>query len=276
MHHETAPRETAHPPVETGAVTNQAASLLIQAGRLLSGHVRARVKALPDAVPALIAVLDDPALQKTQSPGEGYAPIHAATLLGELKDAAAIGPLLDALRRSEPMEIIHSTLIDSLTQFGRLALEPALAAAAAAGDQDYEEAVASVVAELGVRDPRVFELLLRVFERKVDLGAAYLAQYGDPAALPVLHQAFEGAQVVEGNALRNSAVTELRAAIEDLGGELTPAEQAKVRGADQVRRRWLAGLGLGRRVAAAPKPGRNDLCPCGSGKKYKKCHLLQE
>jgi hypothetical protein len=20
------------------------------------------------------------------------------------------------------------------------------------------------------------------------------------------------------------------------------------------------------------KPGRNDLCPCGSGKKYKKCH----
>lgn len=24
------------------------------------------------------------------------------------------------------------------------------------------------------------------------------------------------------------------------------------------------------------KPGRNDPCPCGSGKKYKKCHLLQE
>jgi uncharacterized protein YecA (UPF0149 family) len=21
-----------------------------------------------------------------------------------------------------------------------------------------------------------------------------------------------------------------------------------------------------------PKVGRNDLCPCGSGKKYKKCH----
>ena len=23
---------------------------------------------------------------------------------------------------------------------------------------------------------------------------------------------------------------------------------------------------------AASKAGRNDLCPCGSGKKYKKCH----
>jgi preprotein translocase subunit SecA len=24
--------------------------------------------------------------------------------------------------------------------------------------------------------------------------------------------------------------------------------------------------------AGAKKVGRNDLCPCGSGKKYKKCH----
>ncbi|MCX8072875.1 MAG: SEC-C metal-binding domain-containing protein [Candidatus Binatia bacterium] len=24
--------------------------------------------------------------------------------------------------------------------------------------------------------------------------------------------------------------------------------------------------------AAGPKVGRNDPCPCGSGKKYKKCH----
>lgn len=27
---------------------------------------------------------------------------------------------------------------------------------------------------------------------------------------------------------------------------------------------------------AAPKVGRNDACPCGSGKKYKKCCLGQE
>jgi uncharacterized protein YecA (UPF0149 family) len=25
-------------------------------------------------------------------------------------------------------------------------------------------------------------------------------------------------------------------------------------------------------VRDAPKVGRNDPCPCGSGKKYKKCH----
>lgn len=29
-------------------------------------------------------------------------------------------------------------------------------------------------------------------------------------------------------------------------------------------------------VIAAPKIGRNDLCPCGSGKKYKVCHGKDE
>jgi preprotein translocase subunit SecA len=27
-----------------------------------------------------------------------------------------------------------------------------------------------------------------------------------------------------------------------------------------------------RPVVAGPKIGRNDLCPCGSGQKFKKCH----
>ena len=41
--------------------------------------------------------------------------------------------------------------------------------------------------------------------------------------------------------------------------------------------RGPAGKGLGaparpERPAAVKTPGRNDPCPCGSGKKYKKCH----
>ncbi len=31
-------------------------------------------------------------------------------------------------------------------------------------------------------------------------------------------------------------------------------------------------LGTPKTVVRAPQPGRNDPCPCGSGKKYKKCH----
>jgi uncharacterized protein YecA (UPF0149 family) len=29
-------------------------------------------------------------------------------------------------------------------------------------------------------------------------------------------------------------------------------------------------------IRRPPKPGRNDPCWCGSGKKYKKCHLGQD
>jgi uncharacterized protein YecA (UPF0149 family) len=29
---------------------------------------------------------------------------------------------------------------------------------------------------------------------------------------------------------------------------------------------------IARATAAVPEVGRNDPCPCGSGKKYKKCH----
>ena len=34
------------------------------------------------------------------------------------------------------------------------------------------------------------------------------------------------------------------------------------------------GAAAGRQMRAAPMPGRNDPCPCGSAKKYKKCHGL--
>jgi len=37
-------------------------------------------------------------------------------------------------------------------------------------------------------------------------------------------------------------------------------------------RKRSAGPDDGRPVRKAAMPGRNDLCPCGSGKKYKKCH----
>ena len=40
------------------------------------------------------------------------------------------------------------------------------------------------------------------------------------------------------------------------------------------RNRWMgAGFGSGEPVRReAPKISRNDLCPCGSGEKFKKCH----
>jgi SEC-C motif-containing protein len=52
-------------------------------------------------------------------------------------------------------------------------------------------------------------------------------------------------------------------------------EQGGVSGAVQENSRFVceqgAWLYVDGDLQAAPKPGRNDPCPCGSGKKYKKC-----
>ena len=36
--------------------------------------------------------------------------------------------------------------------------------------------------------------------------------------------------------------------------------------------RYFAAVVRAGSIRKAAEPGRNDPCPCGSGKKYKKCH----
>ena len=61
-------------------------------------------------------------------------------------------------------------------------------------------------------------------------------------------------------------VIEVAAAIQSLGGALTPAQQEKAGAVEKAWKRAYAQLRL-------RDTGRNDACPCGSGTKYKKCHL---
>ena len=77
-------------------------------------------------------------------------------------------------------------------------------------------------------------------------------------------------------------VIELRDAIEALGDELTAEEEWKfddVLAQKEKLRKGIEGSssegtpGEEIPVRRAVKPGRNDPCWCGSGKKYKKCHL---
>jgi preprotein translocase subunit SecA len=53
-------------------------------------------------------------------------------------------------------------------------------------------------------------------------------------------------------------------------GEPAPASADGPNGATRPARAGATPVGT--RVGAAQKVGRNDPCPCGSGKKYKKCH----
>ena len=256
--------------------------LLVASGKNLSSQAQAQILALGEqAIPQLLAVLTSPTLANQNDPGEGWAPLHAARLLGELRALSAIESLLDVLYDSDPVEYLYSALIDALAAMGPPALELLLAAQARFEKPGEMNPIPTILCKLGVPDPRIFAVLLAGLQTDPSIGASNLAEYGDPAALPYLMQALDAYRLTSTDSpIEHHAVIELTSAIEELGGELSLAQRAKASAADAPRRRFAeiltrAAERMPTTGLPASKVGRNHPCPCGSGKKYKKCHLLQ-
>ncbi len=219
----------------------------------------------------LIGTLDSDDWSYEGEGSDGWGPIHAVDLLTELSAPEAIEPMLRAYARTEPEEILHERIIVRLPRFGAAALEPVLAALGDGRDLGLCEALA----KLGIRDDRVFAKFQSVFEEDAEAGAMLFGSYGDDRALPLLRAALENLEPDLDNPFGPRELIELDAAYRDLGGVLSPELQARVDGwfaeAEARRSASAAAPPTGGFVRSAPKVGRNDLCPCGSGRKYKKC-----
>lgn len=259
--------------------------LLLTSGRTLSGEVRQQIVALgPDAIIPLRAILDDDRLLEADSPGQGWGPIHAARLLGELRAEQAI-PRLVVLAGGHPLSIISESSIQALRGLGKLVVEPALAVATTTDNADLRGTLADILADAGRKDERIFALLQRTFDEEPELIAGALGNYGDPRAVPILLGFLERYRLSDGDSvMTDHVIIEVEAALEALGAELTEAQRQNLERFRAVieRRRQamfapleqaLAWRGSGLPVATKGrgKVGRNDLCPCGSGKKFKKC-----
>jgi HEAT repeat protein len=182
-----------------------------------------------EVVPALTGLLENDELAQEGARGEGFGPVHAAKLLGQIGAPEAIEPLLRVLARCDPMELLYNGVIRALRGFGAAALEKVLEAYAASPSGDHREALADVLSGLEVRDPRIFGILLRTLDERMDLGAGLLVEYGDPAAVPPLGAALDRVELEDDHGLlANQDVIELAAAIEDLGGALTEKQERKV------------------------------------------------
>jgi SEC-C motif len=272
--------------------------LRAQEGALPEALRRQCVAAGAAAVPALIALLEA-ALADDQAEPEG-ALFHAVDLLGTLGDARAVPILLRCLAHDDWFDGLAPQAAAALRTLGPVALEGCLAAYAMAMNAAFRDRLAGVLSRCGVHDERLYACLVETLQRTPELGANYLAEYGEARALAVLAHTFDTLPLRdEVTPLANHVFIELRAAIEDLGGQLTAAQHQKFEAADAARRRWVAQMAwavdppaapawrapLRTTSVAGPRPslpagtrklGRNAPCWCGSGKKYKKCHLPLE
>jgi len=258
-------------------------------------------------VPALTHMAADEELNNLDaSDRRCWGPVHAWRALGQMRAAEAAPTLVDLLWRVDACddERLAVEVPEALVEIG----EPALAPLAAYFDEDPDdvtalEIVAETIGKIGVQYPQCRARCVRELTERLLAFDLY-----DPSAngsvvcsLVDLH-AVESLAVVEA-AYAAGAVDELWVGdIEDVRiafGVQAYRLTSRARHFDAAEDETDAGdvAQPGRKVSSAAssaldvedeedffddedllepyvaplKVGRNDFCPCGSGKKYKKC-----
>ena len=146
--------------------------------------------------------------------------------------------------------------------------------------------VGARLATSGVPDDRIRPALVAMLADDPMNASAYLSALGDPRSVPDLTAALDRlleAPVGDCAICQAEHLVAILTAVKLLGGapsdeQLAAVDAAMDRAADlwvpledhwSIRRLPPDPFGCAR----ARRPGRNDPCPCGSGKKYKRCHL---
>lgn len=276
---------------------------LLEAGPDLPLEQAREIAALGlDVVPLLIEVLQDEA-------GTIVAAWTAACLACAIGDAAAVPSLVAILEDPETHEdeVYLSSLGDAagqaLASIGLAAVEPVVELLENGLDGFPGSTAIDTLAAIAVAHPqarpRAAGILLRILQdggTTPRLRASAVCGLKDldwRDALPVVERALNRGEI-DLDTIGPESVEEWRLGrarprtYGDCLGRFTPghrralqAHRARVGQAsgvaikhrdDEIRRDLAM---LRNRVAGAgrPKVGRNEPCPCGSGRKYKKCHL---
>lgn len=244
--------------------------LILQSGAAaLPARIAEHILALGEAaIEPLIEVLVDSRLRDPKGPAAGWAPVHAARLLGLRPRARAIEPLLDVLATTDKLSPLGEAVSKALVPLKAQLVTPILERLPTAVG-GYRRELWYLLAGAGVREPRIFVQLLAALSESPEVGAMCLSEYGDRAALPDLAHALDAHPLgLADEPVNDHAVFELREAILELGGVLTAEQQAKYERALWTRRVRAAAEPSARRPSSPDAP-----CSCGSGRRYRHCCL---
>jgi hypothetical protein len=247
-------------------------------------------------VPALIRMATDYQLHNgPQDSPIVWAPVHAWRALAQLRAEEAIAPLVGLFRRADEAidDWINADLPEALAWFGAPVLAPVTDFLANPAHGEWARvAAADTIGCVGKTNPelradcvaRLTVQLERFTEQSETFNAFLISPLWDlraVEAMPVIERAFASGRVdesVQGDVEDVQIEFGLKAQREH-----PPKPNSLTRLGDEFRagmaveelEQELDVLDPGETInvsyIAPPKVGRNDPCPCGSGKKYKKC-----
>ena len=249
----------------------------------------------PGMADTLRAVVRDPATWEPRKAPEKMLPVHALLLLGAIADPRALPDILWAIRTNEMEMYTYDSMPEVLAVFGptivpdvtALAWDPTAPAKArttalhamylvACDHPSLRDEVVTTLTEIlrGCTSPDD-NIALHIAYVLADVATAEaIAAIEEASARDLLYGEFDGAteDIVEGSGWQWSTFERDLMHHFGPGGTLDHLREIKQWAADAPLTEEATVMPTAKR--AAPKVGRNDACPCGSGKKYKKCCLV--
>lgn len=233
-------------------------------------------------VPELIRMATDDALHwADEDSPDVWAPLHAWRALGQLRSEDAIEPLLSLLDEYEDEDWVNEELPVVYSMIGASAL-PALANFLADASHGIWSRITAAhsVEQIGMANPEARKEAISVLTEQLKQFAVndpefngflvnYLVDLRATGAVATMRRAFQQ-DCVDCTIMGDFQDVEIKLGLREY--RLTPPVH------QTIRERYFPGLDdfeakLASVVKAPPKVGRNAPCPCGSGKKYKKCCL---
>jgi len=257
----------------------------------------------PDSVPYLARIIEEDKYWEWGGPGDAWSPIHALHLLGGMKTTEALQVLIDTLRaRGEDIgDWLTEDMPSILANFGTSAVEPLKEMVQDDSLDDFVRgAVSTALVVIAYNHTEYRAPVIKLFRQIVKEAnvkraeeANYtfvtlivddLAELKDPEAIEDIKQAFA-----------NGLIDDFFISLEDVKRiygtsdkdmhyhrhEKDPMDHFSPK---NIERLYKISYGTKKEQTKKyqikdkkkRKIGRNDPCPCGSGKKYKKCCLRKD
>jgi len=248
----------------------------------------------PDAVPHLVRIIEDDTSFMEGSPGDGWAPIHASFLLGAIKTPAARDAVFWLLReRDEEMrDWITEDFPTILANFGLDAVEDLKKCISDRTLGLYQRSTAiGALSTIAHKHPEIWDSTVRFFRQLLQeeddpelLGFLIcdLSEFKDPDALEDIKSAFDKGLVDDFIITMEDVSVTYSSPGESLDYQRYSADPLEHFNPQKFERLWKISYENQRipdrlkRMLKPEKIGRNDPCPCGSGKKYKKCCMKKD